>query len=396
MKSQLLSKWPYFGPDEIAAASNVLSSGNVNYWTGTETKFFENEFSEYTSTPFSLAVANGSLALSASYLAAGLKPGDEVITSPRTYIATSSSLVLLGVIPIFADVDRKSGCITAKSIEPLITSKTKAISVVHVSGWPADMESICDLASSKGLIVIEDCAQAHGAAIFSDNQWKSVGSFGQLAAWSFCQDKILTTGGEGGMVTTFDESYWQTMWSMKEHGKSYQAVLESANTPGFSWLHHRFGSNFRMTEMQSAIGRVQLRQLDQWHRKRANNVQTIVNALSSCSLVRVPLPPTNKYRHAWYKFHVYLNSNALSSGWTRDRILSEITSMGYPGLSGSCSEIYLERCFRDAGMSPLHRLPVARELGESSILFLVHPTITTEQMELYVTAVRSVLLRATK
>ena len=186
------------------------------------------------------------------------------------------------------------------------------------------------------------------------------------------------------------------MWSMKEHGKSYQAVLESANTPGFSWLHHRFGSNFRMTEMQSAIGRVQLRQLDQWHRQRANNVQTIVNALSSCSLVRVPLPPTNKYRHAWYKFHVYLNSNALSSGWTRDRILSEITSMGYPGLSGSCSEIYLERCFRDAGMSPLHRLPVARELGESSILFLVHPTITTEQMELYVTAVRSVLLRATK
>ena len=395
MTKKLLSKWPYFSGDEITAASNVLQSGNVNYWTGSETKNFEKEFSRYTLSPFSLAVANGSLALSASYLAAGLKPGDEVITTPRTFIATASSLVLLQVIPIFADVDRDSGCINAKTIEPLITSKTKAISVVHVSGWPADMDSICDLASSRGLTVIEDCAQAHGAAIFSDNQWRSVGSFGHLAAWSFCQDKILTTGGEGGMVTTSDPSYWQIMWSLKEHGKSYQAVTEASHVHGFRWLHHRFGSNFRMTEMQSAIGRVQLTKLNRWNYKRAANVNIIVEALSGCSLLRLPVPST-KYRHGWYKFHAYLNHDALCSGWSRDRILSEISSLGYPGLSGSCSEIYLEKCFRDAGLSPQHRLPVARELGESSILFLVHPTITIDQMELYVSAVHSVLKRALK
>ncbi len=395
MTSELLSKWPYFGNDEITASSRVLLSGNVNYWTGTETKSFENEFSRYTSSPFSLAVANGSLALSSCYLAAGLRPGDEVITTPRTFIATASSLVLLGVIPIFADVDRDSGCITAKSIEPLITSKTKAISVVHLAGWPADMDSICDLAYSKGLTVIEDCAQAHGAAIFSDNHWRSVGSFGHLSAWSFCQDKILSTGGEGGMVTTSDQSYWQVMWSLKEHGKSYEAVMAPSSDQGFRWLHHNFGSNFRMTEMQSAIGRVQLEKLNQWNHKRAANVKIVIDALSDCSLVRLPVP-SHKYRHAWYKFHVYINRDALCSEWSRDRILNEISSIGYPGLSGSCSEIYLEKCFMDSGLCPSQRLPVARELGESSIMFLVHPTITIDQMDRYASLVRNILIRAMK
>ena len=395
MKSDLLSRWPSFGEDELSAVSNVLSSGNVNYWTGTETKYFEKEFSQYTSIPYSIAVANGSLALSSCYLAAGLKPGDEVITTPRTFIATASSLVLLRVKPIFADVDHDSGCITAQSIEPLITSKTKAISVVHLSGWPADMTAICELAASRNLVVIEDCAQAHGAAILTDKQWRSVGSFGQLAAWSFCQDKILTTGGEGGMITTSNQSYWHHMWSLKEHGKSYNEVMAPSDDKGYRWLHNRFGSNFRMTEMQSAIGRIQLRQLDKWNRKRATNADIVYNTLSNCSLIRLPLPPDN-YRHAWYKFHVYINPDALSSGWSRDQILNEIASMGYPGLSGSCSEIYLEKCFKEAGLAPNQRLPIARELGETSILFLVHPTITSDQMERYMTAVHTVLMRAMK
>jgi dTDP-4-amino-4,6-dideoxygalactose transaminase len=334
-------------------------------------------------------MANGSLALSAAYLAIGLGQGDELITTPRTFIATASSAVLLGAKPVFADVDPQSGAITAPTIASLITPRTKAIAVVHLGGWPADMPAICDLARAHGIAVIEDCAQAHGACI----NGQSVGSFGDVSAWSFCQDKILTTAGEGGMVTTSRSELWDTMWALKDHGKTYEAVYGREHPPGFRWLHERFGSNFRLTELQSAIGRIQLQRLPDWTAARTVNALVLAKALADCSAVRVPLPPEG-ITHAWYKFYAFVKPEALAEGWSRDRILSEIKELGYPAFSGSCSEIYLERCFVDAGLAPPNRLPVARELGETSLMFLVHPTITSDQINEYAAAVRSVVKQA--
>jgi dTDP-4-amino-4,6-dideoxygalactose transaminase len=364
----------------------VLASGKVNTWTGQDTTAFEQEFAQWCGTAHAIAMANGSLALSAAYLAMGLGPGDELITTPRTFIATASSAVLLGARPVFADVEAESGAITAETIAPLITPRTKVISVVHLGGWPADMPAILELAREHGIAVIEDCAQAHGARINS----KSVGSFGDVAAWSFCQEKIISTGGEGGMVTTNRADLWDLMWAFKDHGKTHEAVFGREHPPAFRWLHERFGSNFRLTELQSAIGRIQLQRLPDWTAARTRNAMQLVEALSDCTAVRVPLPPEG-ITHAWYKFYAFVRSEGLADGWSRDRILSEIASLGYPALSGSCSEIYLEKCFQDAGLAPAERLPVARELGETSLMFLVHPTITSEQMAAYAEAVRTVV-----
>ena len=381
-----LASWPFFDQEQIDVATTVLSSGNVNAWTGQHVTAFEREFSRFTGTKYSVALANGSLALSSSYLAIGLKPDDEIITTPRTFIATASSAVLLGAKPVFADVDKDSGCITSSSIAPLITPRTKAISVVHLGGWPADMPSICDLAESCSIPVVEDCAQAHGASI----DGRSVGSFADVSAWSFCQDKIISTAGEGGMVTTSRHDLFDSIWAFKDHGKTREAVFTRDHSPGYRWLHERFGSNFRLTELQSAIGRIQLKRLPSWTELRTRNALLLADALADLCAVRVPLPPDNVV-HAWYKFYAYVVPEALADGWSRDRILSEITSLGYPAYSGSCSEIYLEQCFKKSGLAPTRRLSVAQELGETSLMFVVHPTIALDQMLDYVQAVRSVI-----
>ena len=384
-----LALWPQYDAEQIDVATRVLASGKVNTWTGRHNAAFEQEFAQWCGTAHAIAMGNGSIALSAAYLAIGLGPGDELITTPRTFIATASSAVLLGAKPVFADVDPESGAISAATIAPLITPRTKALVVVHLGGWPADMPAILELAHAHGIAVIEDCAQAHGARIHG----QSVGSFGDVAAWSFCQDKILTTAGEGGMVTTHRGDLWDAMWAFKDHGKTHEAVFGREHLPGFRWLHDRFGSNFRLTELQSAIGRIQLQRLPEWTAARTRNALLLAEALADCPAVRVPLPPAG-ITHAWYKFYAYVKPDALAEGWSRDRILSEIAALGYPALSGSCSEIYLEKCFQEAGLAPAERLPVARELGETSLMFLVHPTITPEQMAGYAGVVRSVVLRA--
>ena len=388
-----ISSWPYFDEKQIKRVSNVLNSGNVNYWTGEETKSFEREFASWSNNNYAIALANGSLALSAAYLALKIGKGDEVITTPRTFIATSSSICLLKAKPVFADVDLNSGNITAESIEPLITSKTKAISVVHIGGWPADMIEISKLAKIHNLSLIEDCAQAHGGKIKIDDKFKSVGSFSDIAAWSFCQDKIISTGGEGGMVTTSNEYLYKKMWSIKDHGKSYDLSSNKTNSNSFKWLHNNFGSNFRLTEMQSAIGRVQLTLIEDWHKKRTRNANILFKVLKDLTNVRIPMPPKNVI-HAWYKFYCYIKKDSLSKDWSRERVIEEIKQENLPAYSGSCSEIYLEKCFQKYSNSYNERLINARSLGNNSLMFLVHPTITANEMEEYALIIKKVLLKA--
>ncbi len=383
------SPWPYFEADEVEAAASVLRGGKVNYWTGQEGRLFEGEFANYVGAKHAVCVANGTLALELALQALGIGRGDDVITTSRTFIASASCAVMRGARVLCADVDRDSQNITAQTILRALTRDTKAIIAVHLAGWPCDMDPIMDLAADFNLRVIEDCAQAHGATY----KGAQVGSIGHMAAFSFCQDKIMTTGGEGGMVTTSDEELWQRAWSYKDHGKSYDAVFRREHPPGFRWLHESFGTNWRLTEMQSTLGRVMLRKLAGWVATRRKYAGHLTECFRELPALRVTEPPS-EIGHSYYKYYVFVRPERLHRGWTRDRIMAEITASGVPCFSGSCSEIYRERAF-PREMRPKRPLPVARELGNTSLMFLVHPTLTEQHIELTCQTVERVMRNAT-
>ncbi len=371
----MFSPWPYFAPDEIEAAMEVLRSGKVNYWTGDEGRQFEQEFAASVGCKYAIAVANGTVALEVCLKALGIGPGDEVITTSRTFIASASCVVTVGARPVIVDVDRDSQNLTPETISARITPRTKAIIAVHLAGWPCEMDEILQVAREHGLKVVEDCAQAQGAR-YKD---RPIGSLGDTAAFSFCQDKIMTTGGEGGMVTTNDPGLWDRAWSYKDHGKSYDAVYNREHPVGFRWLHESFGTNGRMTEMQAAIGRIALRKVPSWVETRRRYAAMLNEKLSQVRGLRLVIPPEHVH-HAYYKYYAFVCPEELKEGWNRDRIMQAICAQGVPCFVGSCSEIYREKAFQvERRKQP--RLPVARELGETSLMFLVHPTLTEAHIE---------------
>lgn len=370
------SPWPSFTQEEADAVSRVVLSNKVNYWTGQECREFEKEFAAWCEVPHAVALSNGTLALDLALKVLGIGAGDEVIVTPRTFLASVSAIVTAGATPVFADVCRDSQNITPATVAKVITPRTKAIIAVHLAGWPCDMDGFNALAVKHNLVVIEDCAQAHGA------KWrgKPVGSLGAAAAWSFCQDKIMTTGGEGGMLTTNSKHLWSDAWSYKDHGKSYEAVYHREHAPGFRWLHERFGTNWRMLEVQGVLGRIQLTRMNDWHKARTANANAIMAACAESPALRVPVVPAEA-EHAWYRAYVFVRPEALAEGWNRDRIMNEIVARGVPCYSGSCSEVYLEKAFDGTPWRPTERMPIAKELGETSLMFLTHPTLTQAEID---------------
>ena len=391
MLNTTVAPWPSFTPEEADAAARVIASNRVNYWTGEECRRFEDEFAAYTGTAKAVALSNGTLALDLALKALEVGSGDEVVVTPRTFIASVSTVVNAGATPVFADVDRDSGNITPETVAAVLTERTKAIIPVHLAGWPAEMAGFMALAKERGLVVIEDCAQAHGAKVGG----QSVGSIGHIGAWSFCQDKIMTTGGEGGMVTTNDERLWRAMWSFKDHGKDWNAVHNREHPPGFRWLHESFGTNWRMLEVQAAIGRIQLRRMADWTAARTRNAGALAEVLDRFPAVRVPRVRVDD-THAFYRLYAYVRPDALTPDWSRDRIVAELTARGVPAFQGSCSEVYLERAFDGTGWRPAERLPVARELGKTSLMFLTHPTLTASDIDTMRSGLAEVLGRASR
>lgn len=370
------SPWPSFTEQEVTAVSEVLRSNKVNYWTGQEGRSFEKEFAEFCDSQYAIAVANGTLALDLALEMLDIKQGDEVIVTSRTFIASISSIVNCGATPVFADVELDSQNISANTISKVLSAKTKAIMCVHLAGWPCEMDEIMSLADKHSLLVIEDCAQAHGTKY----KGRPVGSIGHVGAWSFCQDKIMTTGGEGGMVTTNDETLWRKGWAYKDHGKSFAAVYETQHPPGFRWLHESFGTNWRLTEMQSAIGRIQLTRMGQWKESRNDNANKIRELCKNYSWLLVPEVPSY-IEHAFYKCYVHVNLEKLPKEFSRDSIIEELVQQGIPCFSGSCSEVYKEKAFENTNFAPKEDLKNARILGKNSLMFLVHPTLTSDEID---------------
>ena len=375
VRTRPFAPWPVFAPDEIEAAAAVLRSGRVNYWTGEQAQEFEREFARYLGVGYAIALANGTAALELALHALGIGPGDEVVVPSKTFIATASCVVRAGATPVVADVDADSQNLSAASIESVLSVRTKAVIPVHLAGWPCAMDEILALAKRRGFAVIEDCAQSVGARY----QGRATGSFGDIGCFSFCQDKIITTGGEGGMLVTDSRALWERAWSHKDHGKSYAAVFEREHPLGFRWLHESFGTNWRMTEMQAAIGRRQLAKLPDWLALRRRNARALDQGLAAIPGLRLALPPAH-CEHAYYKYYVFVRPEVLRPGWTMPRLLDALTAEGIPCGVGSCSEIYLEKAFVEAGLGPKQPLPTAHSLADTSLMFLLHPGLEEQDM----------------
>jgi dTDP-4-amino-4,6-dideoxygalactose transaminase len=382
--------WPRFDEDELEASTAVLRSGRVNYWTGEEGRKFEREFADAVGSAYGIACSNGTVAIEIILHALGIGPGCDVIVPSRTFVATAHAVALMGARPVFADVDPDSGNITPQTVLAAMTPRTRGVIAVHVGGWPVEVHALAQLCHEQGIAFIEDCAQAHGAKV----DGRSVGTFGDAAAFSFCQDKIMTTGGEGGLVTMARRDLWSRAWSRKDHGKSWDAVYERQHPPGFRWLHESVGTNGRLTEMQAAIGRVQLRKLDAWVQQRRRNAAQLMDRWRTQSALRIPEPPAG-VEHAHYRLYAYVEPEALRSDWDRDRVMAAIAAEGVPVNVGSCSEIWRERAFPDL-WQPQQPLPVAAELGRTSLAFLVHHTAGERDMDDIAGAVEKVLAAATR
>lgn len=390
VRKEPFAPWPVFADDEIEAVAAVLRSGRVNYWTGEQSLEFEREFARFVGVKYAVAVANGTVALELALYALGIGPGDEVVVPSKTFIATASCVVRAGATPVVADIDPDSQNITAASLASVLTARTKAVIAVHLAGWPCEMDEILALARERGLAVIEDCAQSVGARY----KGRMTGAIGDIGAFSFCQDKIITTGGEGGMLVTDRRALWEKAWSYKDHGKNYAAVFEREHELGFRWLHEGFGSNWRITEMQSAIGRLQLAKLPQWLALRRRNAGLLSQGLATVPGLRLAAAPAHS-EHAYYKYYVFLRTEMLRPGWTMQRLLDALGAEGIPCGVGACSEIYLEKAFVDAGLGPKQPLPVARRLADSSLMFMLHPGLTGEDMRDTCAAVAKIMRAAT-
>lgn len=391
--------WPYFSEDEIQAVVNVLTSGQINQWTGNEIHGFEEEFSRYIGTTHAVALANGSLALDLALVALDIGKGDEVIVTPRSFVASASCIALRGAIPVFVEVDPVSQNITVETISKAVGKKTRAVIAVNLAGWPCDLKRIKSFCEEKKIFLIEDCAQSLGAKL----EGSMAGSFGDCAIFSFCQDKIMTTGGEGGMLVTDNTDIWEKVWSYKDHGKNYDTVFRKDHQPGFKWLVENFGTNCRMTEMQAAMGRVMLKKVDGWVRKRREFADLYNTAFDRIPGLRTTKPETEVY-HSYYKYYVFIDQDKLKGPWNRDAVIDSLTKAGIPCNIGVCPEIYNEKAFKK-GCYKIHGakknretvfLPVAKQLGESSIMFMVHPTLNPESIHYVIDQVKHVMKKAVR
>ncbi|TVT13401.1 DegT/DnrJ/EryC1/StrS aminotransferase family protein, partial [Amycolatopsis rhizosphaerae] len=314
-----LPGWPSFDAAQIAAAGDVLASGQVNYWTGGHGRAFEREFAAAAGALYAVALSSGTVALELALAALGVGPGDEVIVPAATFIGTASAVVRCGAKPVVADVDLHTLCVTRETVEPAISPRTRALVVVHLAGHPAELNPLLQLAKEHDLRLVEDCAQAHGARYFG----QPVGSFGDIAAWSFRHDKVITTAGEGGAITTSHLALWRYCWEFKDHGKNVATVQQGQQGQGFRWLHDNFGTNAKMTEVQAAVGRLQLGRLDEWVKQRQMNAAILLDALRDLPSVRAEDPPAH-VEHAYQRFHAFVKPEQLARGWDRDRIVEAI------------------------------------------------------------------------
>ena len=395
-----MTSYPTFNSLVIKKVEKVLRSGRVNYWTGNQCKKFEKEFSNYLGNKYSVAVSNGSVALEIALKALNLNKDDEIIVTPRSFVISASCVLNLGLKPIFSDVD-DNGNLSIEGIKKVFNKNTKVIIAVHLNGLVCDLDPILKFVKKRNIFLIEDCSQAHGA-VYKD---KKAGSFGDISTWSFCQDKIISTGGEGGMISTNKKKLWLKIWSLKEHGKNYNDVFFKKHKLGFKWLHSDLGSNHRMTEMQAAIGRDQLKFLDKQIKKRNLLANIYLNLLREFyekkNILETPdfkcqtcpfktqIKRCNKCLHSFYRLNLFINKKFIN----RNKLLYQLNKLKINCGVGSCPEIFKEKIFKKLKIYPKYKLLNAKLLGETSLTFPINPNKKIAQIKKEVKIIKTILTK---
>jgi dTDP-4-amino-4,6-dideoxygalactose transaminase len=401
-----LPGWPQFTEEIIEAAVEPLKTGKVNYWTGKVGMEFEKRWADWNGVRFAISTTNGTSALHTALGGLGIGPGDEVITTPYSFIASSFCVVQAGAIPVFADVKREDHCIDPEDIEKKITPRTRAIIPVHLYGNICEMDEIMEIAKAHSLYVIEDSAEAHGAT-YKGNK---VGCIGDVGAFSFCQNKTFTTGGEGGMVTTNNEEVAWRCRSFRDHGYDVEKRLSLLEMEGaLPYIHKIIGFNYRMTEMQSAIGVKEMERLDSWNLpRRRRNGEILIAELKDLPQIQY-LPVHNQEKvNGFYVFPVVLNLERLSCD--KKTFLEAIVAEGVPAWREFWPQSYKERAYQEHNGFGRFKFPFrskeytapesvaydriycsnAAWLEERTFIVQVYPTLEEEDMRLIAKAIKKV------
>lgn len=388
IKKNLKEFWPIVSKQEKILINRVLNSNKLNYWTGHNCKLFEKEYSNFFNKKYGISVCNASVGLDISLKALNLQKDSEVIVSPRSYVSSASCVINNNLKPVFADIDINSQNMCPKSIKQLINKKTKVIILVHLAGYPCEMNEITSIAKKNNIFLIEDCSQSHGSSYYG----RYTGSFGDIAVWSFCNDKIINTLGEGGMICVNDDKIYKKIWSLKDCGKNFNKIINKpSNTYNFRWIHDFNGTNLRMTELQAAIGRHQLKKLTGFVKLRKRNANTIYDALKKSNLAIIPKIP-DYISHSFYRCYILLNFKKIKKNWSKEKIIKHLNLEGVECNSGSCPEIYKEKVFKNLGYK--FDKKNAKSINQSAISFLVHPTISFKSIKMKAKIIKKIFLEA--
>ena len=367
-----ISTWPIYDEQMLVGINKIIKKGQVNYLFGKWGKEFENLFSKYHKVSYSIAVSNGTVGLELALAALELNNNDEVLVTPRSYYSSASCIIRNNLKPVFVDIDLNTQNILVDDIKKKITKKTKCIICVHLGGLPCEMNEIMKIAKHNKIKVIEDCSQAHGAML----DGKLAGSFGDIAVWSFCNDKIISTLGEGGMISTSNKNLYNKLWSLKDIGKNIKKYYENNKKKiGFQWLHDSIGTNARLTEIQSYAGYYQLKKLSYVVKKRNENATFLKTELSKLNIFSF-LNYSPNYYNAYYRFNFLFNPKYQTNKLSRNILLKELG----PRIDireGSCPEIYNEKYFK---MNYSFFCPNANYIGKYALSLQVDQTIKRESL----------------
>lgn len=351
---------PVFGNEEVEAVSEVIRSGMIA--SGETVTRFEEEYARFSGVKYAIATSNGTTALHAGLLAAGIKPGDEVIIPSFTFIATASSVCMCGARPVAADVDIDTCCIDPESVTELITPKTKGVIGVHLFGQPCDVDAIRQICDDNALLFIEDCAQAHGA----EYKGVQVGNFGAVGCFSFYPTKNMTTG-EGGLITCQDVLIAEKARRLINHGQKEK------------YLHTEIGYNYRLTNMGAALGRVQLKKLPEMNRKRQENASYYSSRITRGGVVG---PVTRD--SCTHVFHQYAIRVTPESGMTRDQFAGQLLERGVGTAIHYPIPVHEQPVFK--GTITGSPCPVSHQLAEEILSLPVYPSLSHEERDQVVEA----------
>ena len=376
--------WPNFSSKLIYNVGKILNSGKINYTTGSHGKKFEKEFSNFIGNRYSIAICNGTVALEVAIKSLKLPKNSEILVPARSFFSSASCIVNTGHKPIFVDVDLVTQNICLKDIKKKITSRTKALICVHLGGLPCSMSKIKRITNKNKIKIIEDCSQAHGASI----NGKQVGSFGDIATWSFCNDKIISTLGEGGMISTNNKKIFEFSKRYINHGS---VVRKKKNSEKFEYNKDYFGTNLRLTEIQSYSGSYQLKNLKSIQKKREKISKDYFKLISMYQNYFDVYYPSSDIKSAWYRFYFFIKKDIKFNKKLRFKIIQKFKKKKLKCFTGSCPEIYLEKAFKNFTLHKSKRLNNCKILGETSLALDVNHTLSNIQHKNNLNKMKSIL-----